>query len=288
MLGIFSALGASISWTLACYIWRAQSFIYTSNQLNYLKNIIAFTIYSPLLITIDWKTDWKHIALLLISGILGIAIGDSLYILSLKFLGTRLTLTFEAISPILATIFGKLFLEEELAFNNYLGSIIVVISLITISLQKVSNQQKQYSIKVKKIGYLFALLSILTAITAGMISRYVLTISDLSPFETTEIRLIGAIIFLVPIVRFQPIKKFLKTDKICKRKLVLASFLGTNIGILLQQIVFKELPIGVGWTLLSSTSLYSLIFARFEGDKINIRIIFLSFITILGVYICLV
>ena len=72
-----------------------------------------------------------------------------------------------------------------------------------------------------------------------------------------------------------------------KVKLLLAAFLGTNIELLLQQTVFKFLTVGLGWTLLSCAPAISLLFAKAEGEKINIVSIFLTFLTIFGVLIVL-
>ena len=59
------------------------------------------------------------------------------------------------------------------------------------------------------------------------------------------------------------------------------------IKLLLQQTVFKFLTVGLGWTLLSCAPAISLLFAKAEGEKINIVTISLTFLTIFGVLIVL-
>ena len=101
--------------------------------------------------------------------------------------------------------------------------------------------------------------------------------SNLSPFLTTEIRLLGAIIFLIILKGFK-INFFLKKIKKQQQKRFLISIiLGTNIGILLQQVVFKTLPLGIGWALLSTSPVISLFFAKNEEREITKKIIFLLF-----------
>ena len=68
-----------------------------------------------------------------------------------------------------------------------------------------------------------------------------------------------------------------------KLSLLYATFLGTNVGILLQQNVFKLLPIGLGWTLLSTSPVMALFFARAEGEEVNWKTYVLTATTILGV-----
>jgi len=98
-------------------------------------------------------------------------------------------------------------------------------------------------------------------------------IGDLSPFLTTEIRLLGAIIFLISLKGFK-INFFLKNiEKKQQKRFLISIFLGTNLGILLQQIVFKTLPIGIGWALLSISPVISLFFAKNEEKEITNKII---------------
>ena len=122
----------------------------------------------------------------------------------------------------------------------------------------------------------FPFLSVLCAVLGGLLSRMVFLQSNLSPFLTTEIRLLGAIIFLISLKGFK-INFFLKNiEKKQQKRFLISIILGTNIGILLQQVVFKTLPIGVGWTLLSTSPVISLFFAKTEEREITKKIIFFT------------
>ena len=81
---------------------------------------------------------------------------------------------------------------------------------------------------------------------------------------------------MITLKRFK-INFFLKNlEKTQQKRFLLSIFLGTNIGILLQQIVFKTLPIGIGWALLSTSPVISLFFARNEEKEITKKIIFFT------------
>ena len=84
-------------------------------------------------------------------------------------------------------------------------------------------------------------------------------------------------------LRPQYIKKKVSTAK--KIKFFGATLLGTNIGILLQQKVFQVLPLGIGWTILSTSPLISLLFSKAEGEQLNFKIVILTITTISGVAI---
>ena len=283
MFGIISALGAASAWTYACYLWRKQTKYLSATQINITKNVIAFIIFSPVILTFDFHSNIKEIFILFLSGIIGISLGDTFYIISLKKLGTRRTLTIESLSPIIATVLGSLFLKEMLPFNVWIGIFIVSISLVGVVSQKMKSTLLITSDSDKKKGLIFAFLSVLCAVISASISRLVLTSSDLYPLQTTEIRLLGSIAALLPFLRKNWTYSVRKMPLSNRLSLLVATFFGTNIGILLQQNVFKLLPLGLGWTLLSTSPVMALFFARAEGDELNWNTYVLAATTILGI-----
>ncbi len=283
MFGILSALGAASSWTYACFLWRQQTKYFSASQINIIKNVIAFAIFSPAILTFDFQYSFNELLILLLSGIIGISIGDSFYLIALKILGTRRTLTVEALSPILATILGSILLHESLTLKSWLGILLVSISLVGVALQRTKVNKEIESRITKMTGFIFAFLSIFCAVIAAILSRFVLVNSDLNPFQTTEIRLLGGIIALLPCVDNNLTKSIKQLPFKNKIKFLFATFLGTNIGILLQQNVFKILPIGLGWTLLSTSPAIAIFFARAEGEELNIKTVILTATSILGV-----
>ncbi len=289
MIGIISAFGAAISWTYACFIWRSQTEKYHSIDINLVKNLIAFLIFLPALIDISVLNDLKSFLTLLLSGLIGIGLGDTFYIKSLQVIGTRKTLSIETFSPLLAALSGEVFINENLTLRSYLGIAIISISLLILLRQKTNLVNKN----LKKIAeqenlniYLFPFLSMFCAVLGGLLSRMVFLESHLSPFQTTEIRLLGAIIFLITIKKFR-VNFFLKRlDNNDQKRFLISILLGTNLGILLQQIVFKTLPLGIGWTLLSTSPVISLFFATKEEGHITRGVIFFTTLLFLG--LCLI
>ena len=288
MIGFFAAISAVIFWTYACSIWRRESEILLPRQINIYKNVLASILFLPVAFTINWSSDQISIFVLMISGIVGIAVGDNLYINSLKIIGTRKTLSFEALTPIIATALGTLSINEIYPQKVWLGSFIVSFSLLMIVRQ--NTYQEEYSRDIKIIGTLYALGSVFCAVLAALLSRVILISSTLTPLQTTEIRLLSASIFLILIFRKDFID-LLSNRLITKKKhsnLVLSTLLGTNCGILFQQIVFKFLPIGIGWTLLSLSPVFALFISNREGDKINKFTIIYSLLSFIGVAITLI
>ena len=286
MIGIFSAFGATLSWTYACSIWRSQTNLYKPIEINFLKNVIAFTIFSPVIIFFNYSTNYKYLLLLLLSGIIGIGLGDTFYLKSLNLIGTRKTLSIEALSPLIAAIAGTLFIDENLNFKAWIG-----IGIVTGALAKIIRKKSYLLDKDSKLvmsnnsldKYIYSLLSVFCAVIAALLSRFVLLKSDLSPIFTTEIRLFGSIIFLCAFTKMK-LKLFIYDfDKRAKRKFIISVLMGTNIGIFLQQIVFQSLPLGIGWTLLSTSPIISLFFTKKEEGILTTEIIITTFCLFIGI-----
>tara|TARA_B100000579_G_C22782718_1_gene830198 strand:- start:18 stop:884 length:867 start_codon:yes stop_codon:yes gene_type:complete len=288
MIGFFSAISAVFFWTFACSIWRRESANLLPRRINIYKNVVASIFFLPVALSISWFSDIGSIFVLMISGIVGIGIGDTLYINALKTIGTRKTLSFEALTPIIATFLDTLTSNNLYPEKVWIGSLIVSFSLLMIARQ--NTYQKDRYREVKLFGLLCALGSVFCAVFAALMSRSVLISSTLTPLQTTEIRLLSASFFLILIFKKDFLNLIYKNsiDKKSHSNLVFSTLIGTNCGILCQQTVFKYLPIGIGWTLLSLSPILALFFSRAEGDKINKLTIIYSFLSFIGVAIALI
>ncbi len=289
MIGIFSAFGATLSWTYACSIWRSQTNLYKPIEINFLKNIIAFIVFSPVIIFFNFSTNFKYFLILILSGIIGIGLGDTFYLKSLNLIGTRKTLSIEALSPLIAAITGNLFINEHLTINAWIGIVVVTGALIKIIRKKSYLLDKDSKLVINNNAlekYIYSFLSVLCAVIAALLSRFVFLESDLTPIFTTEIRLLGSIIFLSLITQMR-LNFFIKNFNTKERnKFIISVLMGTNIGIFLQQIVFQSLPLGIGWTLLSTSPIISLLFTKKEEGILTKDIIITTFLLFIG--ICLI
>ena len=106
LIGAVAALLAAFCWTLSSGIWRRVLTSLSSLQLNLLKNLIGSLTLLPVLL---WPGAWQGVSAptllaLMLSGALGIALGDSFYFAALRRLGTRRSLTLDAGGPALSLI----------------------------------------------------------------------------------------------------------------------------------------------------------------------------------------
>ena len=117
-MGELAALSAAFVWALASTIWQRVGQQIPAVVLNLLKGAIALfmLLATVLILGTSLPAVNPHIlAMLLISGALGIGIGDTAFFIVLKYLGARRTLLLETLSPPLTALFGLIFLQENLS-----------------------------------------------------------------------------------------------------------------------------------------------------------------------------
>ena len=66
MIGVIAAIGASFSWTTACFIWRIQSKHFHAIEINLIKNLQAVILFMPVLFSFHWDTHIREVLILFI------------------------------------------------------------------------------------------------------------------------------------------------------------------------------------------------------------------------------
>ena len=271
-MGVLAGLAAALSWTLASSLWRSLSTSLTAIQLNGLKNWIACLILTPVLLGIPWFEQTGSCLILLSSGVVGIAIGDSFYLAALRRLGTRRTLTFEAVAPLAAGISGLIWMGERVSSLSWAGAVLVSASVLIVARQQPPDQTSFTDRRrtTQLLGAALALLAVACGVGGAALSRGVLLSTSLSPLQSSAVRLLGGGLALLPWLRHPamlPGRSVPTPAQPRAIRVVAATLLGTNVGILLQQTALQRLPLAVAITLLSTAPVMALLVARHEGDK---------------------
>ena len=266
-----------MAWTSASALWRSLSALGRSRQLNGWKNGLATLVFLPVLLGIPWLEQGRAVALLLLSGVIGIAAGDCFYLSALRRLGTRRTLTVEACGPVLAGIGSVVLMREGMPTQAWIGAVLVTGAVTLVAQQSGEDPSPHES----RDGLLLALISVVCGLAGAFLARQALISSPLSPLQTAAIRLFAGWLGLLPLLRGHLLPKGIAAAPAIR--MALATLLGTNLGILLQQMVFQTLPVGQGVTLLSTAPVMALLLARFEGDRLQLPGVLAAVLAVAGV-----
>ena len=266
-IGVLAALAAALCWTVSSALWRQLPTSLTAVQLNLLKNWLALLLLLPALLARPWSHQPQALVLLGLSGVLGIALGDSLYFAALRRLGTRRTLTLDAGGPAVTAVAGLVWLTEVPTPQQWLGLGLITAALVLVALQQPAAEGASPP-AAQRLGVLLALGALLAGSGGALLARAALRGGALDPLQATLVRLLMAGLVLLPLARGLP--GWPPRPRPAQRRWplwLLATLLGTTAGIALQQTALQRLPGGMAVSLLATAPLMALPLARLEGDS---------------------
>lgn len=283
--GAFAALSAALCWTLASSLWRQLPTSLSAAQLNLLKNLLAVVLLLPLALLHPWLLEGRGLWLLLASGVLGIALGDSFYFAALRRLGTRRTLTLDAGGPAVTAVAGTLWLSEALAPLQWLGVVLISGALLLVARQRPERSALPAPRSQQPwLGVLLALAALLCGTGGALFTRLALREAALLPVQSALLRLAAAALVLLPLLVRMP--RHAPRPRPQRRRWplgLMATLLGTAAGIVLQQTALQRLPGALAVTLLATAPVMALPLAAREGDRPGLSGVLAALLTLLGV-----
>lgn len=161
LIGVSAALGSTISWAFGAFLFKKLGEKADSTDMTLVKTTISFFILwsISLIFGYNFSLNNQDLIFIAISGILGIAVGDSLFFAALKNLSPVVVSIILLAGPdVLNGILGVLVLKEFPSTLEWLGVILILTGLFTyiFPVKKEDNDAKT-TIK----GLFFAFLSLL-------------------------------------------------------------------------------------------------------------------------------
>ncbi|NOJ21659.1 DMT family transporter [Vibrio coralliilyticus] len=274
--GEIAALSAAVVWALATWIYSQFSHHFSAMQLNIVKGVAASGMMLVVMPWIEMPTmaiSATHLAILAVSGIIGIAVGDSAYFASLKRIGANKTLLLESLAPPLSGVLALVALGSVLPLQSWLGVLLTTLAVTFVIFQPdASGQQTNWS------GVGFGLLASVCQASGVVISHYALVAGDLPPLLGALIRLsVGVLAVAMVIVLFEQkpfssMRKHLgQLTKSAFLWLLGAIFVGTFLALWLQQIALKHANPAIAQTLIATSPLFMLFIYMLKGEKVTAK-----------------
>ena len=281
--GEIAALSAAICWSVAVIIFKSSSKLLSPFLITALKNSIALISFIVFFLLFDiplWydgfsNTDYIKIV---VSGILGMGIGDILFIYALSKIGANRVAIINCFEPAVIYCFSILILGTILTTQQLIGFIIVIISLLIISYE---NDIKDINPHLKKRGIIIQLTAIfLSSLGIVLIKPVLSKVSDSITIQlwVTAFRLfpgfiVAWLIFFFQknkLIQLQPLKK---SSMIIK--MIFSSGLGTFIALSFWIIGYANIekpPIAsiIGQTSVIFIIILSFIFLKEKISKMRI------------------
>ncbi|WP_448336217.1 DMT family transporter [Bellilinea sp.] len=285
--GGLAALTAAFLWALAS-VWFTRLGSHLSViEVNFLKGMLALIL---LVITLYLSGGGLQsipanaLGLLLVSGVIGITLGDSAYLQALQHLGPRRTLLLATLAPPMVGLIAWGVLGETLAWTAWLGILLTVAGIAWVILERTSDSAPAFDLK---LGLLFGFLAALSQSVALVLSRVALTRTSVDSLQSTILRLAAAVVVLAvwSLLRRKPLlsRTVFQAQPHLWATLAAATFIGTYLAMWLQQVSISLAPAGIVQTLLSASPLFILPIAALQGQKITPRAVLGALLALGGV-----
>ena len=269
---------------MARLLWRRLPTSLGAGQLNLLKNLLAVGLQLPLVLGGPWQASPRSLALLALSGIVGIALGDGLFFAALRRLGTRRTLTLDAGGPAVTALAGMVLLGEVPRLEQWLGLALISGAVLLVVRRGAAQSPGAFPQERPAIGVLLALGALVCGSTGALLSRAALSEGGATPLQAATVRLAAASLVLLPLLpgllapRRRP-----RPARPRWPLLLLATLLGTSAGIVLQQTALAGLPGGLAVALLATAPVMAVPLARLDGDRPGIQGVIAALVALAGV-----
>ncbi len=291
--GELAALSAALIWAAASVVYTGVGRQLSPLVLNLVKGLVAIAL---LLVTLLFlgkllpSVSLVPVLLLLLSGVVGIGIGDTAYFAALNSLGARRALVLESLSPPLAAFLALIFLQEQLPAFAWLGIGLTIAGVTGVVLER-SPQPNGTLTQPPVRGIIAGCAAAMGQAIGAVLSRAALAGTDIDPLWSTLIRLLAGI--LVLLIWFSAQKHPLqKLAPLRSRRLwgivIMTAFASTYLGIWLQQIALKYAPTGIAQSLSATSPLFVIPFAIATGEKVSLRAVLGVLIALAGVWLLLV
>lgn len=268
---VAAALAAAFCWAFASLLWRRLPTSLSAARLNLLKNLLAVALLLPLALALPWQVAPRSLLLLALSGVLGIALGDTLFFAALRRLGSRRTLTIDAGGPAVTSLAGVALLGEVPRPAQWLGIALISLAVLLVVHQRAPREngpEGGLPAGAEAAGVALALGALACGSGGALLARAGLLAGGPEPLQAATLRLAAAALVMLPLLVGLPQAAHGPRPAGRRWPLALAAtLLGTSAGIALQQTALAGLPGGLAVALLSTAPVMALPLAALEGDR---------------------
>ena len=329
-VGEIAALTAAVSWAAATLMFGKLGRQLSPLVLNIVKGVFA-VVFILITLAIRQATSeaidgfslpsslpLRATVYLMISGGIGIGLGDTAYFSAINTLGARRALLLETLAPPMTAVMAWVFLSEQLSVISVIGICLTLTGIAWVISERVPGTE---SVKWGT-GLKVALLAVFCQAAGAVLSRAALVDAAVDPLWSSLLRLLAGLAFMGLLSVLQPYRlgeylpangqaeasvkpeihpnaepdgwqmRWHQSLSDLKRPALLgaiaiAAFFATYLGIWLQQIALKYTAAGIAQSLLATSPLFVLPMAAALGDRISLRAALGAAVALGGVWILL-
>lgn len=289
-LGELSALLTAFLWSGTSFAFTAAAVRIGSLQLNINRMILASVfLYATILIGgLDLTLSLNQIIYLVISGVIGLAIGDSFLFKAFQKIGARVSMLLMSSSPAISSVLAYFFLDEDLSLFALIGISVTIFGIGLVVLERSEVPNAKY--KIDKIGIVYGLLGALGQAAGLIFAKFAFEESEVSKVVATFVRIISSVLIMLFAAlltrRYKNPVRLYKEEPRALSATIVGTILGPYLGITFSLVAIAYTKVGIAATLMSTMPIIMLPYVRFVyKERLSWRAIVGAFIAVAGVTI---
>lgn len=267
MIGEIAALITALLWSGTSIVFTEASVRVGSFYVNVTRLIIA-TICLALTIMIfqiEINLSSSQIINLVLSGIIGLVIGDTFLFKAFQNIGARLSMLIMASVPGISALLAFIFLGEKISFIGIIGMLITIFGISIVVLNRQEKPTSNY--KIDYTGIFYALMGAVGQAVGLIFAKNAFNESDINGFVAAFIRIFSSVVLMYPLFILitkikNPFAVFRNNSKALTYTLI-GSVIGPFFGITFSLISVSHTKVGIASTLMSTVPIIMLPLVKF-------------------------
>ncbi len=264
-LGELSALLTAFLWSGTSLAFSAAAEKIGSLQLNINRMIFAAVFLILTIVIMGYKfdltvTQYKN---LVISGVIGLVIGDTFLFKSYRIIGARISMLLMALSPAMSALLAFVFLDEKISFLGIIGILITTSGIALVILDRKSGSKY----KITVMGIIYGLLGAMGQAGGLIFAKFAFEEGHITGSIATFIRVSSAAVIFLPVLML--IRKYKNPFSLFNKErsalgiTLIGTILGPYLGITFSLIAIENTKVGIAATLMSTMPIIMLPMIRF-------------------------
>jgi drug/metabolite transporter (DMT)-like permease len=254
-LGEIAALATAVCWSLCSIAFTAAAKRIGPLQVNLYRLPMAIILIA---VTYTFVFDDRNISLqsalwLVVSGVIGLAIGDTFLFQAFVMIGSRLSMLLLSLTPPMTAILAYFFLGEIVSSIGIFGILMTIAGVSWVVAERTSDSFGR-KVRVSWKGIFFAVMAAVSQ-AVGLILAKKGLIPEMNPLLAALIRILSAGVILWPFAllmgKVKSPRSLFSNDNTALKMVIAGAILGPFLGVTLSLISVKYTDTGVAATLMS-------------------------------------
>lgn len=287
-IGELCGLLTALCWSGSSLAFSAATLRVGPIRLNVTRLIFAAALLcvTVVLTGADIYLTSSQIRNLVVSGIVGLVIGDTFLFKSYEIVGARMGMLIMSVAPAISALLAYLLLGEILGWLAALGMVVTLLGIAIVVMERretISGTRKRHI-----EGIVFGFLAAAGQGTALVFAKMAFNEGSINGFVATLVRIVSSTIIIWPLAwitgKYDNAYSIYKKDRRALSLTLLGAFLGPFLGITLSLISVANTTVGIAATLMATVPILMLPLVKYvQKEHISWRAFLGAIIAVAGV-----